>query len=102
MDVELGLSRADRLNVGESRPSHALLFTGVSFDQDDCPTSFRVESLDEKTKEKDFLTMSCRWFSEFVFQVAIDKKFLKEKVLKVFEQNPNIISAWDSLGSLVL
>lgn len=98
MDVDLSLSKADRITVGESHATHALLFTGVALDRDGRPKSFRVESFGEKN----FLTMSCQWFCEFVFQVAIDKKFLSEKILKVFEQEPKTLSAWDPMGSLVL
>lgn len=101
VDVDESMSKADRFIVGESYASHPLIFSGVNLDRQERPISFCVENMRRLNKEKCFSTMSREWFSEFVFQIAIDKKFLSDDVLEVFEQEPISLPAWDPLGNLV-
>lgn len=97
------LSKADRLNVGASHASHAVLISGVNFGQNENAICFRVETLNETNKEKISLTMSRQWFIEFVFQIVVDKKFVSEKIMKVFEEEQTtVLPAWDPMGSCVL
>ena len=49
---------------------------------------------------KGYLLMTDEWFSEFVYEVVIDKKFVSEEVLDVFQQDPVVLPAWDPMGSL--
>lgn len=44
--------------------------------------------------------MSDDWFSEFVYEVVIDKKFLTEEILAVTKQTPVVLPAWDPMGAL--
>lgn len=47
-----------------------------------------------------YLIMSDDWFSEFVYEVVIDKKFLTEEILAVTKQTPVVLPAWDPMGAL--
>lgn len=44
--------------------------------------------------------MTDDWFSEFVYEVVVDKKFLSSDVLDVLQQEPTVLPAWDPMGSL--
>lgn len=44
--------------------------------------------------------MTDDWFSEFVYEVVVDKKFLPSDVLDVMQQEPTTLPAWDPMGSL--
>ena len=44
--------------------------------------------------------MTDTWFSEYVFQVLIQKKYLSEEELKLLDTEPSIIEPWDPLGTL--
>ena len=46
--------------------------------------------------------MSDDWFNEFVYQAVIDKKYLTEDEVKILEQDPIELEAWDPMGSLAL
>lgn len=50
--------------------------------------------------EKGYLVLSSDWFREFVFEVVVDRKFVPDDVLKVFEQEPVVLPAWDPMGTL--
>lgn len=44
--------------------------------------------------------MSDEWFSEFVYEVVIDKKYLTNEILAVMKQSPVVLPAWDPMGAL--
>ena len=61
----------------------------------------RVEnSWGDDRGEKGYLLMSKSWFDEFVFEVVIDRKFVPDAVLDVFDQEPIVLPAWDPMGTL--
>ena len=47
-----------------------------------------------------YYSMTDDWFSEFVYVVAVDKKYLSAEQLSVLEQEPTVLPAWDPMGSL--
>lgn len=47
-----------------------------------------------------YLIMTDDWFSEYVYEVVIDKKFLAPDVLEVMQQEPIVLPAWDPMGAL--
>ncbi|XP_037665955.1 bleomycin hydrolase isoform X2 [Choloepus didactylus] len=97
------MSKAERLTFGESLMTHAMTFTAVSEkdDKDGAFTKWRVEnSWGEDHGHKGYLCMTDEWFSEYVYEVVVDRKHVPEEVLAVFEQKPVVLPAWDPMGSL--
>lgn len=47
-----------------------------------------------------YLIMTDDWFSEYVYEVVVDKKFLPPDVLEVMQQDPVVLPAWDPMGAL--
>ncbi|KAF5301049.1 hypothetical protein FQA39_LY10868 [Lamprigera yunnana] len=102
-DVQITLSKADRLLYGESGMTHAMVFTGISTNENDEVTKFRVEnSWGEDRGDKGYLVMTTEWFEHFGFEVVIDKNFVPESLLEVFKQEPIVLPAWDPMGTLAL
>lgn len=101
VDIQTTLSKADRLLYGESAMTHAMVFTGASVDDEGKPTKFRVEnSWGEDRGEKGYLIMTNDWFKEFTFEVVVDKSLVPADVLSVFTMTPEILPAWDPMGTL--
>ncbi|CAL8091222.1 unnamed protein product [Orchesella dallaii] len=101
VDVANVLKKSERMLYGESKMTHAMVFTAVSVDDNGVPTKWRVEnSWGEDRGEKGYLVMSADWFKEFVFEVVVDKQYVSADVLKAFEQTPIVLPAWDPMGSL--
>ena len=44
--------------------------------------------------------MTDEWFSEFVYEVVVDKTLLSTEILNVLEQDPVVLPPWDPMGSL--
>lgn len=103
VDIQTWFTKADRLRFGESAMTHAMVFTGVGVDANGKPTKFRVEnSWGEDRGEKGYLLMTAEWFKEFTFEVVVDKSIVPEDVLKVFNQTPVTLPAWDPMGTLAM
>uniref|UniRef100_A0A669PLQ4 Bleomycin hydrolase n=1 Tax=Phasianus colchicus TaxID=9054 RepID=A0A669PLQ4_PHACC len=97
------MNKAERLIFGDSMMTHAMVLTAVSEKdgQEDCFEKWRVEnSWGEDRGNKGYLIMTDDWFSEYVYEVVVDKKYVPEDVLAVMEQEPIVLPAWDPMGAL--
>lgn len=105
LDLDLSMSKAERLDHGESLMTHAMVITGVDLVNGQ-PTKWKVEnSWGEKVGHKGYFVMSDAWFDEFVYQVVINKKFLSDDLKKVVadeHDNPTVLKPWDPMGALAL
>ena len=100
-DVDLSMSKAERLDYGQSLMTHAMVLTGVDL-VDGQPTKWKVEnSWGDKVGDKGFFVMSDDWMEEYCYQVVVNKKFLPEELQKVFEtEEPKVLAPWDPMGAL--
>ncbi|MCI1891205.1 aminopeptidase C [Schleiferilactobacillus perolens] len=104
-DVDLSMTKAQRLDYGESLMTHAMVLTGVDL-VNGKPTKWKVEnSWGDKVGEKGYFVMSDKWFDQFVYQVVINKKFLSADLKQAFEaefDQPKVLAPWDPMGALAL
>ena len=97
---KFGMTKATKLEYGDSQMTHAMLFTGVDLHKNK-PTKWRVEnSWGAKGGDKGYYLMTDDWFDEYNYEVVIDKKYLPKKMLKLFDKKPVKLSPWDPMGAL--
>lgn len=73
-NVRLGLSKAQRLETGESQMTHAMVLTAVHL-VDDKPTRWRVEnSWGSDLGTQGWFVASDAWMDEFTYQIVVDPK----------------------------
>ena len=99
-DVEFEMSKAYRLDYGESLMTHAMVLTGVDL-IDGEPTKWKVEnSWGEKVGEKGFFVASDAWMDEFTYQIVVRKDLLTADQLAAFDAAPTVLKPWDPMGAL--
>jgi len=98
--VDLDLTKAQAMEVGEAAMTHAMLFTGIDI-VDDQIRRYRVEnSWGDDRSDKGYDTMNDSWFGEHVFELAVPKSDLDEEMLAALDQAPIVLPLWDPMGSL--
>lgn len=64
-DITLGLTKAQRLEIGESAMTHAMVISGVHLDANGQPVRYKVEnSWGEVPGNKGYFVMTDEWFNE--------------------------------------
>ena len=73
-NIRLGLTKAQRLQTGESAMTHAMVLTAVHAVDGKC-IRWRVQnSWGEGAGSKGWFVMTDRWMDEFVYQVVVDPR----------------------------
>jgi len=99
-DVDFTMTKAERLDFGESLMTHAMVLTGVDI-IDGASTKWKVEnSWGEKVGTDGFFVMSDEWMDEYTYQIVVRKEFLSPEQLAAFEAEPKVLAPWDPMGAL--
>jgi bleomycin hydrolase len=99
-DTSFDLTKAERLEFGESQMTHAMLFTGVDV-VDGMPRRWRVEnSWGAEHGQKGFFTMNDAWFDEYMFEIAARRDYLPAELQDALELEPIVLPPWDPMGAL--
>ncbi|WP_027108288.1 aminopeptidase C [Lacticigenium naphthae] len=101
LNEPIRLTKAQRLDYGDSLLTHAMVLVGVDLDENDQPINWKVEnSWGEKVGKKGIFSMSDQWFDEYTYQVAVDTKYIEEKWLKALAEPIIELEPWDPMGAL--
>jgi bleomycin hydrolase len=92
------MTKADRISTFDSGSTHAMTLTAVDLAADGKPLKWKVEnSWGGDWGQKGCLIMSARWFREYMFRLVVNKKYVSEKLLKAYEQQPVMVMPEDPL-----
>lgn len=99
-DIDFTMTKAERLDFGESLMTHAMVLTGVDLIEGES-TKWKVEnSWGEKVGTNGFFVMSDAWMDEYTYQIVVRKEFLTAEQLAAFEAEPTVLAPWDPMGAL--
>lgn len=102
LDTPFAMTKAERLDYGESCLTHAMVFTGANV-VGDRVNRWKVENSWGKEVGKDgYFVMDDRWFEEYLYQIVVNKKYLSEELRRALEEPPVVLPPWDPMGSLAL
>jgi len=101
-DINLGLSKADRLQINDSAMTHAMVISGVHLDPEGKPVRYKVEnSWGETAGKEGYFIMTDAWFEQYVYQVVVPKVLAPKDLLQVYEAGELVVlPPWDPMGAL--
>lgn len=92
------MDKKQRIQTYSSGSSHAMTLIAVDLDEADKPRKWMVEnSWGAASGYKGNLIMTDKWFEEYMFRVVLEKKYVPADVLKMLEQKPVLLPAWDPM-----
>ncbi len=99
MGVTFGMDKKERVQTHASGSSHAMTLIAVDM-VDGKPVKWMVEnSWGPSAGYQGNYIMTDEWFNEYMFRLVVEKKYVPEDVLKMFEQTPVQLPAWDPMFS---
>lgn len=100
-NTDFPMTKAERLEYGDSQMTHAMLFTGVDLDKEKKTRKWRVEnSWGDKYGDKGYDIMTDPWFDEFTYEVVVHKDYITEEELAIYQREPVSLKPWDPMGAL--
>ena len=97
MGVTFGMDKKQRVQTHASGSSHAMTLIAVDI-VDGKPVKWMVEnSWGPASGYKGCLIMTDEWFNEYMFRLVVEKKYVPEDVLKMLDQEPTLLPAWDPM-----
>ena len=99
MGVTFGMDKKERVQTHASGSSHAMTLIAVDVcERTGRPVKWMVEnSWGPASGYKGCLIMTDEWFNEYMFRLVVEKKYVPEDVLKMLEQTPVQLPAWDPM-----
>lgn len=100
-NTTFGMNKGERLVYGESLLTHAMVFQGVDLDENGHSRRWRVEnSWGNEPGAEGYYVMSDDWFSEYTYEVVVNRKYLSKEILDAYDSTPIHLAPWDPMGSL--
>jgi bleomycin hydrolase len=97
-NTDFPMNKADRIRTFASASSHAMTLMAVDLDENGKPKKWMVEnSWGATSGYHGHLIMTDEWFDEYSFRLVVEKKYVPADILKLFEQKPIVLPAWDPL-----
>lgn len=100
--IRYQFTKGDRLMYGDSAMNHAMVLLGVNLRQDGTPDRWRIENSWGKDSGPNggYYIASDAWFDEFVYQIAVHKKYLVAATAALLDQPMIELEPWDPMGTL--
>lgn len=103
-NLDLKLTKEERLRTGDSVMTHAMTFTGCNIINSETGEidRWQVENSHGKKEPADgYCVVTDRWFSEYVYEVVVPKQYLTVEMVEALKDDQVIeLPPWDPMGAL--
>ena len=98
-NLSLEMTKAERIHVGSSEMTHAMVFTGVDLNDEGKPLKWRVEnSWGSGAGNGGYFLMTDKWFDEYVYQIVCNFADAPKEMVDIYKAgNPVVLKAWDPM-----
>ncbi len=94
------MDKRQRIQTFASGSSHAMTLIAVDLNEAEDPVKWMVEnSWGASSGYQGCLIMTDEWFDEYMFRLVAERKYVPEDVLKMLDQKPTLLPAWDPMFS---
>ena len=98
LGTTFGMNKKQRIQTFDSGSSHAMTLMAVDLDPQGKPKKWKVEnSWGASSGFHGYMIMTDQWFDEYMFRVVVNKKYCTPEVLKILQQKPVRLPAWDPM-----
>ena len=95
MGVDMGMDKRSRILSHASASTHAMTLVGVNLDDQGQPDAWLIENSWGPGANNGHLLASDPWMDEYMFRLVVERKYLPEATLKLLDQQPVMLPAWD-------
>ena len=96
--VKFGMNKAERILTFDSGSTHGMALIGFDESPSGKVTQWLLEnSWGKSAGHNGYLTMTDRWFDEYMFRLVVNKKYVSPDVLKILKQKPIVLPPWDRM-----
>ncbi|MBO4557661.1 MAG: C1 family peptidase [Bacteroidales bacterium] len=96
LGVNLSMDKKARILTRQSGSSHAMLLIACDTDDRDVPVKWQFEnSWGPASGHNGYLTFTDEWFSEYMFRIVINAKYLDTRAIEAFHSKPVMLPVWD-------
>ena len=97
-DTDFPMNKRERVQTFASGSSHAMTLIAVDLDENEQPKKWMVEnSWGSSSGYRGNLIMTDEWFEEYMFRLVVEKKYVPADVMKMLDQKPIMLPAWDPM-----
>ena len=92
------MDKKQRIQTFSSGSSHAMTLIAVDLDEQGNSKKWMVEnSWGASSGYQGNLIMTDEWFNEYMFRVVLERKYVPEDILRLLDQEPILLPAWDPM-----
>ncbi len=100
LDVQFTMDKGERFDYRESLPTHAMTIAGVDI-VNGKPVNWKVEnSWGPDHPDKGYLVMSDEWFTDYTFEVVVNKKYLNKDELALLDTEAYVLPYWNTMNPI--
>lgn len=98
--VDFTMDKKQRIQTHASGSSHAMTLIAVNILPDGTTDKWMVEnSWGPDSGYKGKVIMTDEWFDNYMFRLVVERQYVPAEILKISEQKPILLPAWDPMFS---